>query len=655
MPSPFSRILLTGLLLSLPQAAHAACVITPSSPANGATVSQSPTVRWTGTCSAWQAQFDTSPDFSSPDHASPWGELRRYQIGEETWDGFQAGSWAAGVYWRVRGKEMGGAITTGAISRRMFMDPDQDDDGTSVGAGDCDDGDPTVHPGAAETCDGADQNCDAVADEGLPTTVWFLDGDEDGVGDPTMPMDLCGAMEPDYVPEGTDCNDADPAIHPGVEETCEDNQDNNCDNLTDRQDLSCPLANGITGIVLIVVDTLRGDRVGCAYNQDKMPRVEQKAATGACFSDARSSAPWTLPSSTSLMTGLHVPSHGLWTGTSPDLDPAILTAPELLSPYGFSSALLTSNALASTHGLAGRYDQGLVPDGELYIGDEVRDEQLIERTGETLNDLGISPGDRFYFHYQFLAPHAPLCPPDAATTTFGGVDLCNDENEVIKNAAEGGNVPMVTGALGLYDDEVAWVDEAILRLLNQLEARHLLETTLVAITSDHGEAFMTHDNWGHGTGLTRDQTHVPLVFFGPGVPENTVVPWTVSGVDVLPTLMDLAGIPLPEHLEGRSLKFMMEDPSDAPPYRAWSSLLFDNGTLHTALTTTAQDDTVWTLIRRESADTTSHLLYHDESDWDQENNLINSILGRDVAEEMGPMLGDLILDYGEWYDAYYGG
>ncbi len=105
---------------------------------------------------------------------------------------------------------------------------------------DCDDGDPSVHPGAPELCDGRDNDCNGTADDGQPT--WYQDDDGDGYGRTTTAQAGCTGA-PGTVPLGGDCDDTDPAIHPGAAESC-DGVDRDCDGLTDHDDPDSPAPTG---------------------------------------------------------------------------------------------------------------------------------------------------------------------------------------------------------------------------------------------------------------------------------------------------------------------------------------------------------------------------------------------------------------------------
>ncbi len=223
-----------ALLAFLPgEARSATCTVSLTAPAASATGTQSPQFRWTGNCSQYRVYYSPSGTFGADKLVTSWQTGKVYQMSESVWDGYLGGAWSAGIYWKVQGKSADGTLTT-TSSRLLLVDPDLDDDGFSQVAGsDCDDDDPTTHPGAPETCDDADNDCNGTADDGLTFTTSFPDFDGDGHGDLDFGETRCDGIPVGNVLASGDCDDSDPLAFPGGAEEC-DGVDNDCDGNEDE-------------------------------------------------------------------------------------------------------------------------------------------------------------------------------------------------------------------------------------------------------------------------------------------------------------------------------------------------------------------------------------------------------------------------------------
>ena len=239
-------------------------------------------------------------------------------------------------------------------------------------------------------------------------------------------------------------------------------------------------------VLLITIDTLRADRVGRGLT----PSIDGVAARGASFAHVRATAPLTLPSHVSLMTGTIPPVHGVReNGVVFDRKTPTLAA--IFKNAGYrTAAFVGAYVLNRRFGL----DAGFDVYDDSVRRDAARAEQLeAERPGGEVVDaaLGWLPADGtpFFLWVHMYDPHAPYAPPAEYLAKAGG------------NA---------------YDGEVAYADAQVGRLLAALESRGLTDTTIVAITSDHGESLGEHGEQTHGMLLYDTTLRVPLVIAAPG-------------------------------------------------------------------------------------------------------------------------------------------
>ena len=290
-------------------------------------------------------------------------------------------------------------------------------------------------------------------------------------------------------------------------------------------------------VLVVTIDTLRADRLGCyGGDQAATPNLDRLAREGAMAIEATVPAPITRPSHVSIFTGLDPAQHGIRDNISRALAPDVPTLAEAFKAAGFATAgFVSSIVLSAQSGLARGFDEfsdrfDLGSDA----GDEARFLDILEKRGD------VAAGDavawlekhaqaRTFAWVHLYDPHAPYEPPEPYASRYA-------------------NHP--------YDGEVAWSDELVGRLDEALARLGIRDRTLVAVTSDHGEALGDHGEIVHGYFLYQATLRVPLLLRGPGIAAGTRIPVVARSVDLFPTLLDLAGVPAPKSayaLAGRSL------------------------------------------------------------------------------------------------------
>jgi choline-sulfatase len=287
-------------------------------------------------------------------------------------------------------------------------------------------------------------------------------------------------------------------------------------------------------LVLVTIDTLRADRLGCYGSKDvATPNLDRVAREGAIVPEAAAHVPLTRPSHVSLFTGLFPSAHGIRDNVSPALVPEVPTLASILKGAGFrTGGFVSSIVLSRQSGLDRGFD--LYSDRFEADTDDARFLNTIQKRGdETLGDAlawldQVPAGERLFLWLHLYDPHDPYTPPEPYASRYGGRP---------------------------YDGEVAWSDELVGRLAAALERRRIKDDTLVVVTSDHGEGLGEHGENLHGFFVYQSTLHVPLIVRGPGIPAGGRLGVAAQTVDLLPTTLDLLGVPAPDgtKLAGRSL------------------------------------------------------------------------------------------------------
>lgn len=311
-------------------------------------------------------------------------------------------------------------------------------------------------------------------------------------------------------------------------------------------------------IILYVVDTLRADALGrYGRGEAASPNLDALADEGVLFESAWANASWTRASVGTLLTGLYPWHHGA-ESRSDRLPATVTTLAEVLGEHGYSSALVNTNPnVGSFFGFGRTFDTVI----ELY--------EPVEKTKVSARDLITSSDvvtaksagwlasvrEPFFLVVVSIDPHAPYIPPKRFDPR--GVDPKRQMRGRFQFLRRRSFTPEDQDRIReLYAAEVAFNDESLGELLSVVDGVAAPENTIVVVTSDHGEEFWEHGLRGHGKTLSDEVLHVPLLIRHAGnerVEPGRREPAAVQLVDVLPTVLDLAGLPVPDGLDGRAL------------------------------------------------------------------------------------------------------
>jgi len=305
--------------------------------------------------------------------------------------------------------------------------------------------------------------------------------------------------------------------------------------------------------VVILVDTLRADRLGpWGVERETSPNLTAMAEGSVVFADAVSPARWTVPSVVSVLSGVHVQTHRCCDVSTGDfvLHEALTTLPEVLQAAGYHTAGYSkSGPVNFTAGI----EQGFT-DFEGIPGAD-RAQGLTDHALLALETIPVEQPFFMYLHY--MDPHTNYRAPDGWHEMWAGQTDSTVEgtDATLEAYLSGEQVP--TGAdverlMALYDEEIAYWDSDLSRIFYALEARGLMDSTVLIVISDHGEQFGEHGSWGHRA-LNQENIHVPWIMRIPGeAPQRIEAP--VQLVDLAPTLAGVLGVAPASTWQGQDLR-----------------------------------------------------------------------------------------------------
>jgi arylsulfatase A-like enzyme/Tfp pilus assembly protein PilF len=301
-------------------------------------------------------------------------------------------------------------------------------------------------------------------------------------------------------------------------------------------------------VVLITIDTLRADHLGSyGATEAETPNLDRLAAEGVRFANAASTVPFTLPAHSSLMTGTYPPYHGVRENVGYTLDARLPTLAGSLAAAGwatggFVSAFVLDGRWGIGRGFDTYFDDFEPPEsGSTNLASVQRDGA--ETVAAAVRWLDEGRQEPFFLWLHLFEPHDPYLPPEPYRSRHPGRP---------------------------YDGEVAYADALVGRLRQALVERGLFDRLLLVVTGDHGEGLGQHGEGFHGFFVYDSTIHVPLIVRAPSAARGgTVVDAAVSHVDLLPTILEAAGVEPPAHAQGRSLlPLMLGEENDEDGQRA---------------------------------------------------------------------------------------
>ncbi len=283
-------------------------------------------------------------------------------------------------------------------------------------------------------------------------------------------------------------------------------------------------------VLLITLDTTRADHLACyGHPEIATPNIDALARQGTMFTQCTAPAPITLPSHASIMTGTYPYVHGVRENAQFQLSESNVTLAELLKTAGYSTAAHTAAYVVNR-------DYGLAQGFDTYLDARRRVERKADEVCDgTIKWLRANTAKQFFVWTHFFDPHRPYEPPHPFNRQYDDP----------------------------YVGEIAFVDQQVGRLINELRRLGLERKTLVVLTADHGEGRGQHGEDTHLYFVYDTTMHVPLIFHCPGViPGGRVVPAQVRLIDVTPTVLAFLGRPAKTDAQGVSLLGLISGRTD---------------------------------------------------------------------------------------------
>jgi arylsulfatase A-like enzyme len=326
-------------------------------------------------------------------------------------------------------------------------------------------------------------------------------------------------------------------------------------------------------LVLILFDTLRPDWTSpYGFDSDITPELRRWADDGVLFERALAQSSWTKISMASLFTSLWPQSHGIRL-IDDGLSEKARTLPQILRDAGYRTYGVQSNGwLEQSFGFQHGFERYIFPrspesEGLNRASIWPHGENVLEESGRLLE--AHDPNEPFFLYLHFMDVHEYAAPPELKT--LGG------------------------GKRGAYLASIRWMDELLGMLQEQVSEAGAASSTIWIFASDHGESFGEHQSHGHAYNVFTQVLHVPLIIRFPFPVNVPPIDVQVRNLDIAPTVLDLAGIPVPESFQGESLLPLIEDPvsaSDRTNFAALGPPIMTGATEQVSV-----NDGTWAMVR----------------------------------------------------------
>ncbi len=314
-------------------------------------------------------------------------------------------------------------------------------------------------------------------------------------------------------------------------------------------------------VVMVMVDTLRADHLGAwGHDAGTSPFLDRLGAEGVLYENARANCSWTRPSMASVLTGLYPAGTGVVDERNFDLlaDELVMIS-ERFDAAGYHTAGITANPnLNAVFGFVQGFDAYVESEAVWHwMRTEEKNKRSYLDADEVTQgalELAAAATGPLYLQVVYLEPHTPLRPPKRFRERYVTDDMSKKQK-----------------TLALYDAEIAFVDEQVEALLQGLADQGRADP-IVVFYSDHGEGLYDHpgvpNTREHGFVLYESNLHVPLIFHHSSLTGGRRIAEPTELVDIAPTLLDLAGLPVPTDLEGTSLvpELRGAPPGPRPPF-----------------------------------------------------------------------------------------